>query len=76
MKLSVSLPDEDVAFIDEYVARHRSPSRSAAIHDALNLLREVHLEDAYTAAFEEWDSGEDASLWDGTAGDGLGDAER
>ncbi|GAA0981748.1 hypothetical protein GCM10009555_050380 [Acrocarpospora macrocephala] len=76
MKLSVSLPEEDLAFIDEYVARHRSQSRSAVIHDALNLLREAHLEEAYTVAFEEWDSSEDALLWDSVAGDGLSDAER
>ncbi|GAA1021389.1 hypothetical protein Aple_060410 [Acrocarpospora pleiomorpha] len=46
------------------------------IHEALNLLGEAHLEEAYTVAFEEWDSSEDTLLWDSAAGDGLSDAER
>ncbi|MEZ0072178.1 ribbon-helix-helix domain-containing protein [Planotetraspora sp. GP83] len=76
MKLSVSLPEEDVAFLDEYVTRHEALSRSAALHDAIRLLRAVSLEEEYVAAFEEWDAGEDASVWDATSGDGISDAPR
>jgi Arc/MetJ-type ribon-helix-helix transcriptional regulator len=76
MKLSVSLPSEDVVFLDEAVERGEAASRSAAIHSAIELLRSSGLEDTYAAAFSEWDASEDAELWDSTAGDGLADAPR
>jgi antitoxin MazE9 len=46
VKLSVSLPDEDVAFIDEYAAKAGIPSRSSVIHQGLELLRAATLEQA------------------------------
>jgi Arc/MetJ-type ribon-helix-helix transcriptional regulator len=76
VKLSVSLPDEDVTFLDEAVKRGEAPSRSAALHTAIELLRTVGLEDTYAAAFSEWNTSEDAKLWESTAGDGLTDASR
>jgi Arc/MetJ-type ribon-helix-helix transcriptional regulator len=76
MKLSVSLPESDIAFIDEYRARAAAESRSAVIHAAIELLREAELEADYTAAWQEWDAGEDAELWERTAADGLADAAR
>jgi Arc/MetJ-type ribon-helix-helix transcriptional regulator len=76
MKLSVSLTDEDVAFVDEYAAHAGVPSRSAVIHQAISLLRSADLEDAYAAAWEDWDTGGDAELWDSTAPDGFADASR
>lgn len=39
MKLSVSLPDEDVRFLDDYAAAHGSGSRSAAVQKAVRLPR-------------------------------------
>jgi Arc/MetJ-type ribon-helix-helix transcriptional regulator len=72
MKLSVSLPAEDVEFVDSYVARTGEPSRSSAIHHAIELLRAASLEHEYASAFEEWDEPE----WDATAADGLADAAR
>jgi Arc/MetJ-type ribon-helix-helix transcriptional regulator len=71
MKLSVSLVEEDVAFIDEYARSHAAPSRSAVVHEAVELLRASQLSDAYAAAWDEW-AGE-ADLWDATVGDGLTD---
>jgi Arc/MetJ-type ribon-helix-helix transcriptional regulator len=68
MKISVSLPEEDVTFLDSYTAS----SRSAAIHEAINLLRQEGLKKEYEAAFEEWDGTEDARLWDNTVADGIG----
>lgn len=53
MKLSVSLPDEDVAFIDEYAAKTGVPSRSSVIHQGLALLRAATLERAYDQAWQE-----------------------
>lgn len=76
MKVGVSIPDEDVAFIDEYAARTGARSRSAVLHQAVALLRSVDLEDAYAEAWREWDSAEDAVLWDATSADGTADAAR
>ncbi|MET9318999.1 ribbon-helix-helix domain-containing protein [Streptomyces sp. NPDC003038] len=71
MKISVSLPQEDVTFVDEYAARTEAESRSAVIHAAIDLLRAAELEAEYTEAFAEWDGSEDAKLWDRTSGDGI-----
>jgi Arc/MetJ-type ribon-helix-helix transcriptional regulator len=76
MKVGVSLPDEDVAFIDDYAARTGAKSRSAVLHQAVALLRSVDLEDAYAAAWQEWDDGGDTELWDATSADGIADAAR
>ena len=73
MKLSVSLIDEDVAFIDEYAREHAAPSRSAVLHEAVELLRASQLGDAYAAAWAEWSAEDDAQAWDSTVGDGLTD---
>jgi hypothetical protein len=70
MKLSVSLPDEDVKFLDEYAKAH-SRSRSGAVHEAIETLRQGGLADAYEQAWDEWDASEDAELWGQPAGDGL-----
>lgn len=73
MKLSVSLRDEDVAALDEYVRSKRLPSRSAAIRHAIRYLRYPKLEEQYAEAWDEWvESGEEA-LWDQTTGDGIDD---
>ena len=74
MKVSVSLPDEDVAFVDEYAARAGIPSRSSVLHHAIALLRTADLERAYEAAFDEWDGSADAAAWDSAGRDGLADA--
>ncbi|MDX3577989.1 MULTISPECIES: ribbon-helix-helix domain-containing protein [unclassified Streptomyces] len=76
MKISVSLPQEDVAFVDEYAARTEADSRSAVIHAAIELLRADQLEAEYAEAFQEWDGSEDAGFWDRFAGDGLADEAR
>lgn len=71
MKISISLPDEDVAFLDSYATDSEVTSRSAAVHEAITLLRTAHLMSDYAQAFDEWiDSGE-ASVWDAVATDGL-----
>jgi Arc/MetJ-type ribon-helix-helix transcriptional regulator len=70
MKLSVSLPDRDVEFVDRYIADYGEASRSAVLQRALRLLRERELGDAYEAAWDQWadDGGE---LWESAAGDGI-----
>jgi antitoxin MazE9 len=76
MKISVSLPDEDLSYLDEYVRRTGSPSRSSALHQAVMLLRMSEIEDAYASAWDEWRQTEDRDVWEATSGDGLADAAR
>ena len=73
MKVSVSLPGEDVQFLDEYAKEQGLESRSAALHRAVRLLRSAELGAAYESAWEEWDTGTDAEVWDSTINDGLSD---
>lgn len=70
MKISVSIPDEDVETLDAYAQAHQLPSRSATIRQAIRLLRTSDLVLDYSEAFGEW-SEADAALWDNAAGDGL-----
>jgi Arc/MetJ-type ribon-helix-helix transcriptional regulator len=72
VKVSISLPDEDVRFLDEFAERRNLDSRSAAVQRAVRLLRTSELEGAYEAAFDEWGASGDAALWDRTTADGLG----
>lgn len=69
MKLSVSVPAEDVEFLDNYAATHRFPSRSAALQRAIRLLRASELGESYAAAFAEWSDDPDNNAWDTTVGD-------
>ncbi len=65
MKVSVSIPDEDVEFLDNYSKTHQIESRSAAVQRAIRLLRASELGDAYAAAFAEWADDTAASdAWD------------
>jgi Arc/MetJ-type ribon-helix-helix transcriptional regulator len=70
--LSVSIPDEDVEFLDAYAASTGLATRSAVLHTAIRLLRASESGPAYEDAFVEWEDGGDAALWDATAADGLG----
>jgi Arc/MetJ-type ribon-helix-helix transcriptional regulator len=70
-KISVSLDEKDVAYLDSEELAGHYPSRSAAVQDAIRLLRESRLSDAYAEAFAEWD---DEGAWESAAGDGLGAA--
>ena len=74
MKLSVSLPDEDVEFLDAYANQQGFASRSAVLHKAVRLLRGAQLGAAYEEAFLEWDQTGEADAWDSAVGDGLADA--
>ncbi|CAN5445582.1 type II toxin-antitoxin system antitoxin MazE9 [soil metagenome] len=76
MKLSVSLPVEDVAILDEFVRTAGLPSRSAALQHAVRMLRLPDLEQDYEAAWSEWEVSDDQAAWAMTAADGLGDAPR
>lgn len=71
MKLSVSLPEADVAVLDEHARTAGLGSRSAALHQAIGMLRRSHLEDDYAAAWEDWDSSGEREAWEATTSDGA-----
>ena len=71
MKVSVSIPSVDVEFLDSYAHEHGIESRSAAIQQAIRLLRASDLGDAYELAWQEWEASGEAELWESTAADGL-----
>lgn len=67
-KLSISLSNYLVQFIEQYKINHQCKSRSQVIEEALELLRNRELEKAYKEASNEVDS-----AWDTVVGDGLTD---
>lgn len=71
MKVSISLPDEDVEFLDAYAEAQRISSRSAVLQKAVRLLRASELGPAYEDAWADWEASDDAALWDSTTEDGL-----
>jgi Arc/MetJ-type ribon-helix-helix transcriptional regulator len=74
MKVSVSLPEDDVEFLDDYARTQGYDSRSAVLQKAVELLRSADLADAYADAWRRWADGEDvegAAAWDATAADGI-----
>ena len=71
MKVSVSLPDDDVEFLDSYAQTQGIASRSAAVHKAVGLLRASQLEGAYEEAWAAWSADGDAEAWEATATDGV-----
>lgn len=76
MKLSVSLSAADVAVLDAYAEATRLPSRSAAVQQAIRLLREATLEQDYADAWADWEARGEADRWEATAPDGMIDAAR
>jgi Arc/MetJ-type ribon-helix-helix transcriptional regulator len=71
MKVSVSLPDEDVEFLDSYARAQGLSSRSAALHKAVRLLRGAELAPAYEDAFSSWETSSDGAEWDVTTADNV-----
>lgn len=71
MKVSISLPEKDIDFIDRYITEHGELSRSAVVRKALDRLQAESLEAAYYQRWMEWS--EEDELWDSLAGDGLED---
>ena len=76
MKLSVSLPHDDVVILDDYARATGLPSRSAALHAAVQMLRLPQLEEDYASAWREWEESGEESAWANAVGDGLADAAR
>jgi Arc/MetJ-type ribon-helix-helix transcriptional regulator len=72
-KISISLPADLVYYLDDCIREHGLESRSEVVATALRAMRALELEAAYTAASAEWDSSEDAQVWDSALADGLQD---
>ena len=64
-KLSISLPDVLLNFIDEYQQIHDCKSRSEVVQEALKLLQQRELEHLYRAAAQEVDPAFDNIINDG-----------
>ncbi|MEJ7695570.1 MAG: ribbon-helix-helix domain-containing protein [Candidatus Limnocylindrales bacterium] len=71
MKVSVSLPGDDIEFLNNYVKERGLGSRSAALQQAIRLLRTGELSAAYEAAWDEWAADADNAAWDEAVRDGL-----
>ncbi len=67
----MSLPEEDVEFLDAYAQSQGISSRSAVVHKAVRLLKANELGAAYEDAWETWSRDGDAALWETTASDGM-----
>jgi Arc/MetJ-type ribon-helix-helix transcriptional regulator len=74
VKLSVSLPEEDVARLDAYARATGLRSRSAALQHAIRMLQTPTLAADYAQAWQEWESSGEADVWAATGSDGLGRA--
>lgn len=74
MKVSLSIPDEDIRFLDNFAREHGIASRSAAVQRSIAMLREVELKEQYKLAMQEWRDSPDSELWERTVGDGITDA--
>ena len=72
MKVSVSFPDEDVQYLDSYAQTQGLESRSAALQNAVRLLRASELGSDYEDAWAEWAMSGEAELWDAANADGVG----
>lgn len=70
MKVSVSLPEEEVEFLDSFARSRGITSRSAALSRAIRLLRVSELSRDYAAAWQDWEEGE-GQAWEVTVDDGL-----
>lgn len=71
MKLSVSLTEGDIAFVDAYAQVHGVASRSGVLKEALALLRGQELSADYASAWDEWSADPDNAVWESTSADGL-----
>ena len=75
MKVSVSLPEEDIDFLDEYARNTGAGSRSAVLQRAVRLLRATELGPAYAEAWQDWASSGNSEVWESVTGDGFDRSE-
>ncbi|CAK0750849.1 conserved hypothetical protein [Gammaproteobacteria bacterium] len=65
-KLSVSLPVPIIQFVEQYQKNHQCKNRAVVIKEALELLRQRELEQAYREASREVDP-----IWEVAIADGF-----
>jgi Arc/MetJ-type ribon-helix-helix transcriptional regulator len=70
MKVSVSLPDEDIEYLDRYALEQGLDSRSAAVHKAVRLLKASELGASYEEAWSEWSENGESDIWESVVADG------
>jgi Arc/MetJ-type ribon-helix-helix transcriptional regulator len=71
MKISVSLPEDDVEFLDRQARSLGTNSRSAVVRRAIRLMRAVELGQDYARAWDEWAAEGEAAAWEVVVGDGI-----
>jgi Arc/MetJ-type ribon-helix-helix transcriptional regulator len=71
MKLSVSVPEEQIERLDRIVEARGLASRSAAIQEGIELLIHDSLVAEYKSAFREWTDAGEGTTWESTVNDGL-----
>jgi antitoxin ParD1/3/4 len=64
-KISISLPQEQYKFIEDYQLQHHYKTRSEVIKAALHLLQQVELESCYREANQEIDDDFEVTSLDG-----------
>ncbi|MFA5960624.1 MAG: hypothetical protein WC785_08900 [Tatlockia sp.] len=69
-KLSISLPQQQCEFIENYLVDHQLKSRSEVIKEAIYLLQQKQLEAYYSEANQDIDS-----AYENTSLDGLEENE-
>jgi Arc/MetJ-type ribon-helix-helix transcriptional regulator len=63
LKISVSLPAEDLEFLDTFRRTNGFHSRSAVVHIAIFMLQGAHLASSYEAAWAEWKDSPESAAW-------------
>lgn len=71
MKISISVEEKDLDFLDKYASDHSLGTRSAAMRSAVDALRKEELAWQYEQAFAEWEESGDGEFWDLMSADGI-----
>jgi hypothetical protein len=71
MKVSVSLLEDDLKFLDAYARAAGLRSRSAAVHVAIDVLRRHELAASYELAWQDWEDSGEAQAWEAVTADGV-----
>lgn len=74
VKISVSIPEDELALLDELIAREELPNRSAGVRRAIEEFRRARLAAEYKECFSQPSFEDEAKLWEDTLADGLDNA--
>ncbi len=70
-KLSISVKDNWLSFIEEYQKNYNIKSRSEVLERGLAALKQLELQDQYHLAYKEWFNSDENDIWDLTTADGI-----